>query len=170
MFLRKGVLKICSKFTGEHPCQSAISIKLLCFAFCKLNERSSLPSGKWRLSFFSEKTGFNILHQLGSFPSAKPLSFLHLSEILCYSAFSVVYFLRSFSSEVSNGVYSWTTPFTFIKISASLTPIKSFSLRFWSNIFWISVTTSLFAAFFRASSPKTAANCGPHPLKLLQIM
>ena len=30
MFLGKAVLKICSKFTGEHPCQSAISIKLLC--------------------------------------------------------------------------------------------------------------------------------------------
>ena len=30
VFLRKGVLKICSKFTGEHPCQSVISIKLLC--------------------------------------------------------------------------------------------------------------------------------------------
>ena len=29
-FLVKGVLKIFSKFTGEHPCQSAISIKLLC--------------------------------------------------------------------------------------------------------------------------------------------
>ena len=28
MILIKGVLKICSKFTGEHPCQSAISIKL----------------------------------------------------------------------------------------------------------------------------------------------
>ena len=27
VFLGKGVLKICSKFTGEHPCQSAISIK-----------------------------------------------------------------------------------------------------------------------------------------------
>ena len=26
----KGVLKICSKFTGEHPCRSVISIKLLC--------------------------------------------------------------------------------------------------------------------------------------------
>ena len=25
VFLRKGVLKICSKFTGEHPCRSAIS-------------------------------------------------------------------------------------------------------------------------------------------------
>ena len=29
MFLGKGVLKICSKFKGEHPCRSAISIKLL---------------------------------------------------------------------------------------------------------------------------------------------
>ena len=28
MFLGKGVLKICSKFTGEHPCRSAISVKL----------------------------------------------------------------------------------------------------------------------------------------------
>ena len=28
--LRKGVLKICSKFTGEHPHRSVISIKLLC--------------------------------------------------------------------------------------------------------------------------------------------
>ena len=30
VFLRKGVLKICSKFTGEHPCRSVILIKLLC--------------------------------------------------------------------------------------------------------------------------------------------
>ena len=28
VFLTKGVLKICSKFTGEHPYRSAISIKL----------------------------------------------------------------------------------------------------------------------------------------------
>ena len=27
VFMRKGVLKICSKFTGEHPCRSVISIK-----------------------------------------------------------------------------------------------------------------------------------------------
>ena len=31
--LRKGVLKTCSKFTGEHPCRSVISIKLLCNFF-----------------------------------------------------------------------------------------------------------------------------------------
>ena len=30
MFLGKGVLKICSKFIGEHLCWTAISIKLLC--------------------------------------------------------------------------------------------------------------------------------------------
>ena len=28
VFLGKGVLKICSKFTGEHPCRGVISIKL----------------------------------------------------------------------------------------------------------------------------------------------
>ena len=28
VFLGKGLLKICSKFTGEHPCRSVISIKL----------------------------------------------------------------------------------------------------------------------------------------------
>ena len=30
VFLWKDVLKICSKFTGEHSCRSVISIKLLC--------------------------------------------------------------------------------------------------------------------------------------------
>ena len=30
VFLRKVVLKICSKFTGEHLCRSVISVKLLC--------------------------------------------------------------------------------------------------------------------------------------------
>ena len=29
VFLGKSILKICSKFTGEHPCRMAISIKLL---------------------------------------------------------------------------------------------------------------------------------------------
>ena len=30
MFLERGVLKICSRFTGERPCRRLISIKLLC--------------------------------------------------------------------------------------------------------------------------------------------
>ena len=36
VFLGKDVLKICSKFTGKHPCRSVISIKLLwAWMFCK---------------------------------------------------------------------------------------------------------------------------------------
>ena len=31
VFLGKGVVKICLKFTGEHPCRCVISIKLLCY-------------------------------------------------------------------------------------------------------------------------------------------
>ena len=30
VFLYKGVLKICSKFTGENPCRSVNSLKSLC--------------------------------------------------------------------------------------------------------------------------------------------
>ena len=30
VFLTKSVMKICSKFTGEHTCRSVISIKLIC--------------------------------------------------------------------------------------------------------------------------------------------
>ena len=38
VFLEKGVLKICSKFTGEHPCRSVVSIKLL-FSFIEITLR-----------------------------------------------------------------------------------------------------------------------------------
>ena len=44
VFSRKGVLKICSRFTGEHPCRSAISIKLLCnFIVGVVVETNKLP-------------------------------------------------------------------------------------------------------------------------------
>ena len=38
VFLGKGVLRICSKFTGEHPCRSVISIILL-YNFAKITLR-----------------------------------------------------------------------------------------------------------------------------------
>ena len=55
VFLVKGVLKICRKFTGEHPCRSVISIKLLC-NFIKVilwHGCSSLSTGKDVLSVSS---------------------------------------------------------------------------------------------------------------------
>ena len=45
VFLGKGILKICSKFTGKYPCRSAISIKLLwlflrLFLWCSLIQKN----------------------------------------------------------------------------------------------------------------------------------
>ena len=40
VFLRKDILKICCKFTGEHPCRNAISIKLLLSGPIKLSPMS----------------------------------------------------------------------------------------------------------------------------------
>ena len=70
MFLGKGVLIKCSKVTGEHPCRSVISIKLLCKAtllksFSQLFENAC--------GFASEITlrhgcsPINFLHILGKF-------------------------------------------------------------------------------------------------------
>ena len=48
MFLGKGVLKICGKFTGEHPCRSVISIKLHCNSI--------------EIAFWYEYSPVNLLH------------------------------------------------------------------------------------------------------------
>ena len=58
MFLGKGILKIYSKFTGEHPCRSAISIKLLywnltstlifCFVFNGAREFKICRQESWK--------------------------------------------------------------------------------------------------------------------------
>ena len=42
LFLRKGFLKICSKFTGEHSCWGVISINLLCI-FIEITLRYGCP-------------------------------------------------------------------------------------------------------------------------------
>ena len=52
VFLGKGVLKICSKFTGERPCRSVISLKLQFWSKCesmpkKIKERFYLTFGKY---------------------------------------------------------------------------------------------------------------------------
>ena len=44
VFLVKGVLNICSKFTGEHTCQNVISIKLLCY-FIEITLRHEFSPG-----------------------------------------------------------------------------------------------------------------------------
>ena len=60
VFLRKGVLKICSKFTGEHPCRSGISIKLLKSHF----SMGAFPANlihNFRISFYKKNYGGRLL-------------------------------------------------------------------------------------------------------------
>ena len=65
VFLRKGVLEICSKFTGEHPCQSVILIKLLC-NFIEITVRHGcFPVNLlqiFRTSFLKNTRGWLVLH------------------------------------------------------------------------------------------------------------
>ena len=58
VFLRKGVLKICSKFTEEHPCRNAISIKFLCnFIEITLCSRAKMILRNGLLKIYSKFTG-----------------------------------------------------------------------------------------------------------------
>ena len=60
VFLGTGVLKICSTVTGEHPCRSAISMKLLCnFIEIALRRGCSLVNllHIFRISFYKNTYG-----------------------------------------------------------------------------------------------------------------
>ena len=74
LFLEKGVLKICCKCTGEHPCRSVISIKLLFNSCFKLryslkilhvlvsSYRSSRPEVFYKLGFLKSFVKFTRKH------------------------------------------------------------------------------------------------------------
>ena len=66
VFLGKGVLKICSKFTGEHPCRSAISIKL--------QRNFSKNTSGWLLLFWFYVSKFQVFFLTHFMP--RPLSIL----------------------------------------------------------------------------------------------
>ena len=68
VFLGKGVLKICSKFTGEHPYRSAISIKLLC-NFIEIALRHGCSPANllhiFRTPFSKNTSGGVLLNEMG---------------------------------------------------------------------------------------------------------
>ena len=86
MFLRKGVLKICSKFTGEHPCRSAISIKL--------------QSNFIKIALRHGRSPVNLLHILRTLFLGKPLGGCfwfycnHFTGMKCVLYFDVVIILN----------------------------------------------------------------------------
>ena len=72
MFLRKGILKIRSKFTGEQPCQSVISIKLLC-NFIEITLRYGCPPVNLLYIFripFPKNTSGRLLLTISNFKKA----------------------------------------------------------------------------------------------------
>ena len=62
---RKSVLKICCKFTGEHPWRGVISIKLLC-NFIEITHRHGCPPLNllhiFRIPFFKNTSGWLLLN------------------------------------------------------------------------------------------------------------
>ena len=67
VFLAKGVLKICRKFTGEHPCRSMILIKLLyIFIEITLQHRFSPVNllHIFRTCFYKNTSGWLLLHNI----------------------------------------------------------------------------------------------------------
>ena len=83
VFLRKGVLKICSTFTGKHPCWSAISIKLLC-NFIEITLRHGCPPVNLLYIF---KTTFPQNASEGLLLKSKAVS--AIDSFLCYIVWCV---------------------------------------------------------------------------------
>ena len=78
MFLVKGVLKICSKFTGEHPCRNVISIKLLGCS-CPIHKKGDkLNCNNYRpYLFYLILAKFMFAHPLTNFLQVNKLFFSH---------------------------------------------------------------------------------------------
>ena len=65
MFLRKVVRKICSKFTGEHPCRSTIPIqKRLSFSSLEIDKLLLAPVNSVSLIILKFRSQFELLPQI----------------------------------------------------------------------------------------------------------
>ena len=64
MFLRKVILKLCSKFIGENPCRDVISIKLP-GTFIEITIRHGFPA-YFQNTFYYEYSGWLLLFNLRS--------------------------------------------------------------------------------------------------------
>ena len=79
LFLGKGILKICSRFKGEHSCRNAISVKLLC-NFIEIALRHGCSPVNLLHTFrtpFPETSGWLLLSKLLNLKSFKSILNTH---------------------------------------------------------------------------------------------
>ena len=120
VFLRKGVLKICSRFTGEHPRRSVISIKLLCLNllcnFIEITLRHGCSPVNllhiFRTSFTKNTSGLLLLNQIKSevafFQVSWKLAILiMLASIIRKNICSRNNFKRICKSQVKSFIENW---------------------------------------------------------------
>ena len=113
MFLEKGVLKICSRFTGERPCRRLISIKLLC-SFTEITlQHGCFPVNLphiFRTPFTSEDitvmVGISVITQLFWMTNSLVKMFSLVLQILIISSFQNYVTLKkpqnSFQQEIQS--------------------------------------------------------------------
>ena len=91
MFLGKDVLKICRKFTGEHPCRSASSIKLQS-NFIEIALRHGFSPVNllriFRTSFLKKTSGWLLLFLISSIVFPKTALFIRLKKSISKSFFT----------------------------------------------------------------------------------
>ena len=101
VLLEKVVLKICSKFTGEHPCQNVISIKLLCtfititlrHKFCPVNLRHIFRTP------FSKSTSGRLLQKFCK-EGEILLDIYWFFNVLCFFRLTILIFSEFFVREI----------------------------------------------------------------------
>ena len=87
VFLGKVLLKICSKFTGDHPCRSVISIKLLC-SFTEITLRHWCSPVNvlhiFRTPFPRNKSGWLLLYSRNVYflSPVSPICMLPMSSLI----------------------------------------------------------------------------------------
>ena len=99
MFLRKGVLKICSKFTREHPCRSVISVKLL------VRSKRSSATG------FAKKINSK-RKSLAIRTSEQVLMGFHTKKQQSLKVYHRIIFLKNFSKLTGKNQRRWRTLFS----------------------------------------------------------
>ena len=129
VYLGKGVLKICSKFTGDRPCESAISIKLLhIFRTTFLKNTSG-----WLLLWFPEvkvlwKVCGNCAFLQSKFPNRKLDEIMIIHAVIALKVYEKIE-INMFIVSKSSFSWQWL--------------LKNFETLIWSFHCWISAVIHL---------------------------